>query len=97
MFLWTHKTKVSDLESGKFINCGNREKKEENTRLGSKTTYNVDATTGIKWISVICTKTMKKGDEVFIDYGDTYLLGHRWYINIQKNWSNLFVMNTSYQ
>lgn len=57
---------------GKFINCGNRAKKEVNARLGSKTTYNVDAATGIKWISVICTKEIKKGDEVFIDYGDTY-------------------------
>ena len=49
-----------------------RSKREINARLGAKTTYNVDATTGIKWISVICTKEIRKGHEVFIDYGDTY-------------------------
>ena len=57
---------------GKYINCGRRSKKKVNSRFGSKTTYNFDAVTGIKWISVISTKKIKKGDEVFINYGDTY-------------------------
>ena len=62
-----------DDNHGKFINDGPVSGRRANVRYGASRRTSTCPVTGRRWISVIATHDIKKGQEILADYGPAYI------------------------
>ena len=57
---------------GRFINDGRRAHRRVNARFAANYKTNTCATTGFTWVRIYATRPIKPGEEILLDYGDSY-------------------------